>query len=362
MRKTLIIFILTAGVLFAQSSALIPYISDGAVGLQINPAIGGVRSGSQETEINAALFYHPKYNIKDDEVLGMIEGRLISETPLSSFDMIGELTRQNALSISNYAENQKAFQEALELFRAYQRGDTNNEYYYYYYEEEIPAEIIIEDAPAPAPAESSEPAEYYYYYYEEYTSALDGLSRIGQKIAAQNIQHQIRTNYTNIVTTNYTGISPEELQQLIYIEKLKEQYNNLIKQYNEMIITQEKEAELYTFDPADPSERFTIVMMSSDYSKMWTKSFSLNGKSNYQSYNSSVWYLGYQLPLTKKDIRELYNVFENSDEVQYLVQGSGGTASFKLNRYFISAMKELLDLYAQGKLIQEQTTTYPLLR
>ncbi len=216
------------------------------------------------------------------------------------------------------------------------------------------------------------PGEYYYYYYyddepEDTNSTTAYLKRLRQSFAAQSMRsnmHHSRTitNTASITTTNSGGMDAEELKQLIYTEMLKESYNELLQQYNQMQERQFLADEAYTFDPADPNERFTVVVIGDDLTKMWTRTFSLNGTTRYQSYNSSVWYLGYQIPIYKKDVRDLYNIFESSKNVKYMVHGSGGTATFQLSDYYIKGMRELLYLYASGKLLQQQSTTFPMLR
>ncbi|MGL5955161.1 MAG: hypothetical protein ACRC0X_00935 [Brevinema sp.] len=335
----------------AQSSNIVPYIQGKDVGLQTSPMVTGVRSSvtNQETELNIILFYHDKYDLREDEVLGIVEGRLISETPLSSFDLLKKIREDRSQVLSNYGEQYRIYQEALSNFQTFQKqpileetpSDSldSQEYYYYYDDDE----------------------EYYYYYYDdEILGYLEGNNLESLNFAKKNIILKAENLLSNEQVNPSSGmISDKELEYLIRLEILKKQYDEVVQQYNTLIIQEEYQD---NFDPGDPTESFTIVILGEDPASMWTKEFGLDGVTNYQSYNNSVWYLGYRIPITKKDVRLLYNIFTNNEKIQYIVKGSGGSAYFNLSPYFIQAVNELVTLYARGKLKREQETDFPMLR
>ncbi|MGL4676344.1 MAG: hypothetical protein ACRCWI_01590 [Brevinema sp.] len=334
-RIILFFFVLTSYT-HAQSANITPYIQGKDVGLQINPMITGVRSSvsNQETELNITFFYHDNYDLRENETLGVIEGRLISEIPLSSFDFLKKIREDNSLVISNYAEQNRIYQEALSNFQTFQEQNNSEEYYYYYDEEETPEELENNEIP-------------------DVDNLLGGLSQKHLNLKAENI-----LSNRSLDSVSET-ISDKELEYLIRLEILKKQYDQVVKQYNEMISNTNYNDE---FDPGDPAESFTIVILGEDLTSLWTKEFGLDGVSNYQSYNDRVWYLGYRIPITKKDIRLLYNIFTKNEKIQYIVKGSGGTASFNLSSHFIQAVHELVTLYARGKLKRDQETVFPILR
>ncbi len=399
---------------FAQVSDNIkPYISSDYIGLQANPVLTGVKSSvkNQETEFNITLFYHDKYDLHDDEVLGMIEGRLISEKAISSFDLIAQLQKDEALSLLNIENQRKAYEEYLEKFQEFQwlqhsnTNDTND----------IKATNHIIHGIA---VDSKGKANIVHLLSTEIDTNSDiihvvsidrrGNTNISHAIVDEkgkthtipvvdtdmDVIHTIEIDddgITNVIhttintdeatTDEYSDetalsyikqkfvarsitniqslISDEELKQLIRMEMLKDEYNKLLELYNAMASQQMEN----TFDPADPSERFTVTIMGEDnISTVWSKSFSLDGVDNYQSYDKSVWFLGYKLLITKRDVRMLYNIFTQNKRVKYMVTGVNGTIEFSLSPYFIDAIKELMTLYAHGKFKTERSMSFPLLR
>ncbi len=335
----LMFFLVNTANVFAQTENVIPFIEGDKIGMQINSLYTGVRSSvaNQETELNLVLYYHDRYDLRDDDILGMVEGRLITENPLSSFDLINQFGKDQNSIMSNYGNQYRIYQESLEQFRLFQELTNDSEY--------------DED-------------DYNDGYDDDYYYDATSLSFIRQNFVAQSMQDNSNTT-TNVTTL----ISDKELEHLIRIEKLKEEYQQLMFLYNTMVSNQQQEQQqdfvdsTNTFDPGDPSERFTIVISGlDDPSTIWSKSFGLDGVNNYQSYNKEVWFLGYKLPITKQDIRLLYNVFTKNKKIQYVVSGDKGRINFNLSVYFIKAVEELMDLYVNGKFKREDSIDFPMLR
>ena len=366
MRRTLLISTFFSSMLFSQVALnninFQAFFGEKHAGFQINPVLTGLKGKipNQEIDLNLTMFYHNKYTLHDDQVLGMIEGRLISEFPLSSFDMYKKIREDNSLVLSNYAENHEVYQKALKQYKQFQEKYNNEEY------------------------ETSEDYEEYAEYEEDYADYAEyedtvsyefelnnnkNLSFIKPRLLAQSLHYEDppSTNLPRFPSITYTNtnpkvkiISPKELEFLIRFETIKEKYNEAVKIYNDSL---KNNAEIYKddFDPADPAERFTIIFIGDHPNSVWMKEFGLDGKKRYQSYNENVWYLGYQIELTKKDIRALYNVFKNNKNVKYVVKGSTRTVDFDLSPYFKSAVNELLDLYVRGKFAVDTNTEYPMM-
>ena len=386
MRRILLISTFFSSMLFSQVALnninFQAFFGEKHVGFQINPVLTGLKGKvpNQEIDLNLTMFYHNKYDLKDDQVLGMIEGRLITEFPLSSFDMYKKIREDDSLILSNYAKNQEVYQKALLQYQLFQQ-EMADKYSNYEYEITESYETTEED----------DDDEYVDYEatedYENYEAAVDyeeyedlssynfelnnhtNLSFIKPRLLAQSLHYQdsSSTNLPKFPSIKYTNtdpdtkhLSPKEIEFLIRFEKIKQKYNEAVKVYNDAL---KKDAEAYKddFDPADPAERFTIILMGEQPNSVWIKEFGLDGKKRYQSYNENVWYLGYQIELTKKDIRALHNVFKNNKNVKYVVRGSTRTVDFDLSPYFKSAVNELLDLYVRGKFAVDTSTEYPMM-
>lgn len=355
-KSTLLLIVLTSQI-FAQSSFLAPYLTPDKSGMQLSPIIGGMKSSitNQETEIGMGLYYHDKYLLEENEELGFIEGRLISETPLSSFDLIKQITEDRNLALSNYGAQYRMYQEALRKFKTYQEKDPNNTNQIdNFYSEDYYEEYNNEDYYG---------EEYYgeEYYGEEYTEGQAYTTGSLTKIK-QNFVAQIMTTTTS-ATTNVSAppVNGFELELLIQVEKLKQQYQTVLSQYNALIEI-ETNVPAYSFDPGDPTEQFTIMIVGENLSGAWSKSFRLDGKTNYQSYNEQVWYLGYKIPLTKKDVRILDSIFTQNTNIRYIVSGDGGMAEFNFHPGLKNGVDELFTLFKQGKLKRNAVPTAPLLR
>ena len=402
MRRTLLISTFFSSMLFSQVALnninFQAFFGEKHAGFQINPVLTGLKGKipNQEIDLNLTMFYHNKYTLHDDQVLGMIEGRLISEFPLSSFDMYKKIREDNSLVLSNYAENHEVYQKALKQYKQFQEKYNNEEYEtsedyeeYAEYEEDYAEDEYTEYAEYAeygdyTEYETSEDYEEYTEYEEDYADYAEyedtvsyefelnnnkNLSFIKPRLLAQSLHYEDppSTNLPRFPSITYTNtnpkvkiISPKELEFLIRFETIKEKYNEAVKIYNDSL---KNNAEIYKddFDPADPAERFTIIFIGDHPNSVWMKEFGLDGKKRYQSYNENVWYLGYQIELTKKDIRALHNVFKNNKNVKYVVKGSTRTVDFDLAPYFKNAVNELLDLYVRGKFAVDTSTEYPMM-
>ena len=104
------------------------------------------------------------------------------------------------------------------------------------------------------------------------------------------------------------------------------------------------------------------MLIGDQLNSIWVKEFGLDGKKRYQSYDKNVWYLGYQIEITKKDVRALYNVFKNNTNVKYIIKGSTRTVEFELSPYFKNTASDLLDLYVKGKFAVDTSSEYPIMR
>lgn len=342
--------------LFTQSSMVVPYISSENIGMQINPIVGGVKSAipNQETELNIALFYADSSLLQDDQIVGVLEGRLISEMPLSSFDLLKQLAEDNSIALSNYGEKFKNYKDALQKFKTFQQQYLSNYAYddqYYYYYEETNNQNNVNNTNTQSITNIQESIS-----NTNIQSKLMQLDKIEQMFVAQSIEQ------SSVMTNSTPSISETELQQLIYIERLKQQYQSVVSQYNALVEAETSLENKYIFDPADPTEEFSVAFFGGNVSGAWSKTFRLDGVKKYQSYNSKVWYLGYQIPITKKDLKFLYALFTKNTNIRYLVNGKGGSAEFILSSYFVDGAKELFQLYGQGKLIRDTETKLPLLR
>ena len=399
MRRILLISTFFSSMLFSEVALnninFQPFFGEKHAGFQINSVLTGLKGKipNQEIDLNITMFYHNKYSLRDDQVLGMIEGRLITEFPLSSFDMYKRIREDNSLILSNYAENNKVYQKALSQYQLFQE-EMADKYSNYEYEITEAYETTKEEEEEEEYTEYGEYAEYAEYEnyedyevaeeyteYEDYAEYEDvvsydpklnnknNLSFMKLKMVAQSLHYKdsTSTDLPKFPSIKYTNsdpkvktISPTELEFLIRFEKIKQKYNAAVKIYNDAL---KKDAEAYKddFDPADPAERFTIALMGEQPNSVWIKDFGLDGKKRYQSYNENVWYLGYQIELTKKDIRALHNVFKNNKNVRYIVKGSTRTVEFDLSPYFKSAANDLLDLYVRGKFAVDTSTEYPMM-
>ena len=392
MRRILLISTFFSSIMFSQVALenvnFQAFFGEKYAGFQINPVLTGLKGKvpNQEIDLNLTMFYHNKYTLKDDQVLGMIEGRLITEFPLSSFDMYKKIREDDSLILSNYAKNQEVYQKALLQYQLFQEEMADK---YSNYEYEITESYEkTEDEEYADYGDYEEYTDYEGYGdYEDYEATEDyeeyedlssynfelnshtNLSFITPRFLAQSLHYQdsSSTDLPEFPSIKYTNtnpaikhLSPKEIEFLIRFEKIKQKYNEAVKVYNDAL---KKDAEAYKddFDPADPAERFTIILMGEQPNSVWIKEFGLDGKKRYQSYNENVWYLGYQIELTKKDIRALHNVFKNNKNVKYIIKGSTRTVDFDLAPYFKNAVNELLDLYVRGKFAVDTSTEYPMM-
>jgi len=397
MRRILLISTFFSSMLFSQVALnninFQVFIGEKYAGFQINPVLTGLKGKipNQEIDLNLTMFYHNKYSLHDDQVLGMLEGRLITEFPLSSFDMYKKNKEDTSLVLSNYIENSEVYQKALLQYQLFQKKiaeeyetieNDNIEGY-----ETVTDEIINNNEENYEEYETIENdnMEGYEIIEDETTKNMDivedvnsynfnsnnniNLSFMKPRMLAQSLYYKepLVTDLPKFPSLQYTNtdpmvktMSPTELEFLIRFEKIKEKYNEAVKTYNDAL---KSNTEIYKddFDPSDPAERFTIILMGDHPNSIWIKNFGLYGKKRYQSYNQNVWYLGYQIELTKKDIRALYNVFKNNKNVKYIVKGSTRTVEFDLSPYFKSAVNELLDLYVRGKFAVDTSTEYPMM-
>lgn len=380
--------LLLNGVSFSQNLAnnvnFEYYMGDTYVGMRINPVLTSLKGKipNQEIDINFTLYYQNKYTLSNNQVLGFVEGRLISETPLSSYDPLEKIRKDNSLAVSNYASQVKEYQQVLSNFQQFQKMFDSEIYeeeiYEEIYEEEIEKEeSVSSDVNNEVQEEGLIEQDYEDESYENDTSneeeLVTSLQYINQDVLAQSIDYSTLIDenmlslpafpsitYTNANPSKKT-LSAKELEFLVRYEKLRASYNEAIRLYNQAILEDESTYKDY-FDPADPAEEFTIMFVGDQQNLIWSKKFGLDGIKNYQSHNNVVWYLGYQLALTKKDLRILYNIFNNSANVRYFVKGANGTLNFNLSSYFIVAMKELVDLYVRGKFVIDDNTKYPIMR
>lgn len=357
-----IIFLLFHQELFAQfsdqHSNLELYIGDPKIGMQINSSLTATRTSktNQEFDLNLVLFYQDKYLLKDDEVIGFLNGRLISETPLSAYDILEEVRSNNAMEFQDFAAQFPEYQKILSQYQLLlnaqiSNGLINEEVTNNYYEYNTTDEAEYQN-------------KYIYNLEENYTSMYP-LKKAYQTYVAQ----QFSSNLQEFISTpsmiefidkhsNSSYLNEKELEFLVNYEELKSAYNKILSNYN-IYLSNEYQS---SFDPADPKESFTVVLMGDSTKQVWSKKFGLDGQKNYQSHNNTVWYLGYALPLTKKDVLILNNIFQNNTNVSYYIKGTKNTLSFSLKFYVIRAFKELLELYARGKLIIDLNAQFPILR
>ncbi|MGL4394258.1 MAG: hypothetical protein ACRCS8_03435 [Brevinema sp.] len=347
----LIMLILSHTAVFAQFSVNNPnitsYIEGNKLGLQINPNLTGTRTPkqNQEFDLNIALFYQDKHLLKDDTVLGVLNGRLISEEPLSSYDILEEIRSNDQISLSNFAQELPEFQNMIEQYQIL-LGHSNSAIY-------IEGGYEIQE----------EPVDDDYYGDYDYTS----LDRSSQKMVAQAIpalSNEISMyDITEFLEKHYNSnlLEKQDLEFLIHYEKLKDSYRKILKEYNSYL-SNEAASFKSSFDPADPNETFTLLLIGDQTKHKFSRQFGLDGKKNYQSHNNIVWYLGYSLPLTKKDVVALYNLFEKNESITYFINGSKGQIEFALTERVIVVMKQLLELYARGALIQNDDSDFPILK
>jgi len=356
-----------------ENPNLAPYIGDNKIGLRVNPILTGLKGEkiNEEMDLNITLFYQNKYLLKDQEILGYIDSRLIAECPLSSYDPLKQIKEDKNYILSNYAKRfpqyQKALQDYTKFHEVFQstidsinQKLTDQNINDQYQEEDI-EEYIIDDQEYGQPIDidiSIYPTE------ENNTNIQVRLSH--QRLKLITDQLQVVKNYTGLsefpmLDSSITSLSKAEIQFLIKYEKLRKQYNEAIKRFNHVISNNMNKYKT-SFDPRDPTERFTIMLMGNKYKHIWIKEFNLNEYKNYQSYDNAVWYLQYQLPLTKKDIQAIYQIFKDNEKVSYYVKGKKGMIEFSLNKGFIRAIRELFFLYVKGGLIIDPNTEFPIMR
>ena len=397
--KILLMALWSPCILFAQTSIdninFETYIGDEHLGMRINPLFTGLKNSipNQEIDLNFTFFYHDKYTLSEEKPLGVIEGRFISETPLSAFDPLEKIRKDNSLALSNYGATYKEYQKALSDFQYFQKvfDDTINKVdtlessdyapvqdyndYVDDYKTDYEANETDETAEADYEANETDYEADETDYETDETSEADyedtySLNRAPQKMLAQSIfQDQIieqhLPDFPAIVYTNKDpskkSLNAEELEFLVRYETLKNIYNKAVDAYNKSM-SLPSPSYPDTFDPADPAEEFTIMIIGDQDNNTWHKRFSLDGSKNYQSHDDKVWYLGYRLDLTKKDVRLLNNIFSSNTNIRYLVRGIKGSATFNLSPHFINATKELIDLYVRGKFINNDDSEYPMMR
>ncbi|MGL4366968.1 MAG: hypothetical protein ACRCTQ_01600 [Brevinemataceae bacterium] len=392
----LLLFLLCVNSVFAngviESPYIEPYVSEHKAGLQINSVLTGLKGEkpNQEINLNVHLFYQDKYLLNDNDILGEIEGRLISEEPLSLFDPI-EYHRTNDVSgFSNYGMQFPEYQQAVSNFVLFQEAfdqtlnslkskinqaeatnitnmvetlDTNSSL-----SNQINSNSTQSDSDSEQSEYNDSENEYEDYQYattklqfESQSVLLENAEELSEESSEENLSGLDKFPCISLsdLEEYRVNLSDEELKFLVRYEILKKSYNDAVEKYNNFLLSNIKKTIL---NPADPYERFSIMLYGRKSGKVWFKPFQLDGCKNYQAYDNVIWYLGYTLALNKKDVREIFDVFQNDTEIDYIVTGKSGALKFRLSVEFAKAVKELFELYARGRLIINQHSEFPILR
>ncbi|MGL4563163.1 MAG: hypothetical protein ACRCVW_04835 [Brevinema sp.] len=365
----LVVFMFINVHLFGQLSVKNPnissYIDNEQLGLQVNPNLTGTRSSrkNEEFDLNMVLFYQQKYYIQDDEIIGRLNGRLISEDPLSMYDILEEVRSNEQIALSNFALDSPEFQEMINQYNKilnYKNTDiemvddwTNSNNINSYY-----------DPYAPYSENKTNKVSTLISTNNQYLSLKFASQKLFAQSFATNISNTISLyDMTQFLEKHYTNsmLEQKDLEFLIHYEKLKESYQKILSNYN-AYLSNEAESFKSSFDPGDTNETFTVLLVGDNTQHMFSLRFALDGKKNYQSHNNIVWYLGYSLPLLKKDVNDLYNLFKNNDCITYYVKGRKRQIEFSLNKHFIQSARQLLELYVRGIFVQSSDVEFPIMR
>lgn len=374
--RFLFIFLAVPVLGFGQSQLFENYLersvdSPGKIGTQVSSTLTGVRGvrPNDVFDLNILLYQRTNYYIPDDEVIGVIKGRLTTEFALSSFDRIAELQKNPEISISNYGSEFMKYYEEVSNYTLFQQifdetlKKTLEEYAQGQNQSTDDENTENTDSTTDNIEEDYE--EYLEYDPENYN--YTSLNYMEPKVFAEQIEVlKVESipefpSIAEVFANSKAPLTAEELQILANYEELYRAYSNTIIIYNKILEAQEA-AYNPQFDPADPKETFTIVLSGEKTRHFWTGEIKLDGEKNYQSFDELVWYLGYELPLTKKDLRALVDLFEKNDKIEYYIKGSGGELRFQLSDGLTRGFKILLDAYAKGDFISPPDVISPLFR
>lgn len=351
----------------------------GQLGVQINQflASGKGERANEEYYFNALLYYRSRYIIAEDEVLGTLTGRITKEEPLSSLSFIQlESIRNPQASYSNLLQTYPQYSNALNNYDLFVRifeeslkkaasgqspqAATNT------YTDESPYPLYEDfDEYVPAPAEEPEDT----LIDENALSLLYQKPRAVFQQAAPGMSIPVPAMpippLEEVLKDSTKSLSAAELEFLIRYEELSRAYSNTVIEYQKVLAARRLLDAKPLFDPADPGEKFRLLISSGeDNGLVWIKDFSLDGENNYQSYDKSMWFLRYEIPLTKKDVRLLSNIYLKSKTVAFQLMGRGGMVQIPLSSDQSAAFKKLFEDYVFGKMIQPELNTEisPLLR
>ncbi|MGL5255294.1 MAG: hypothetical protein ACRC9L_09930 [Brevinema sp.] len=368
------LFLLLPVLLFSQ---ILEHQTDlsGHAGLQL-AEFEAAGKGSRLNELyyfNPILFYRSKYLIKDDEILGYIRGRVSKEEPLSSVTLrqLNEI-RSPTLQVSNL----------IQIYPQYQDIANNYELFLRIFEESL--QIALEEqqsgqgnangyAPEYDPAYDSEYDEAYYpaegdaaageYVpgttpidpQQDYQSVdnLNNLTFLALNMRAQDMMSNLDIpSLEQALQDTSKSFEEKELEFIVRYEQLNRAYSNTVAEYYKVLEARNLIEKSFYFNPADDTETFRVFLHGlDDPSAFWSKSFTLDGKANYQSYDDTVWFLGYEVPLTKADVRALVAVVMRNKKVGLKVAGRGGEISFDLSDRQFGAIKQLFSDFALGKMV-----------
>ncbi|SFB70656.1 hypothetical protein SAMN02745150_00369 [Brevinema andersonii] len=371
--RFLFIFLVVPVLGFSQSQLFENYLersvdSPGKIGTQVSSTLTGVK-GTRPNDVfdlNILLYQRTNYYIPDDEVIGVIKGRLTTEFALSSFDRIAELQKNPEINISNYGSEFIKYYEEVSNYTLFQQiFDETLKKTLEEYTQDQNQNTSDENTNSITDNIEENYQEYIEYNPENYN--YTSLHYMEPKIVAEQIEvMKVESipefpSIAEVFANSKASLTAEELQILANYEELYRAYSNTIVIYNKILEAQEA-AYNPQFDPADPKETFTIMLSGEKTRHFWSSEIKLDGEKNYQSFDEIVWYLGYELPLTKKDLRALVDLFENNDRIEYYIKGSGGELRFQLSDGLTRGFKILLDAYARGKFISTPDPISPLFR
>lgn len=316
--------------LFARDIEQIPNLEacffDGKSALRVNPMLTGVKGKdlNQESNISVLLFYRDGLPVKEEEILGYVEGRLISERPLTSYRVLDKIRKDKTVTVEDYAKHFEKYHKALEEFRIFQKKFDLKK------KQQHRMALTRSDLKFYASDISGKYAESNDFFNKDGEFLLEPFPILENFVDQKSLQEK-------------------ELEFLIQYETLKKIYNDAVDQYYK-VMKEEKARYKDNFDPGDSTERFAVAFFGEQDYKIWSTEFCLDGEINYQSHDNVVWYLQYQVPIRKKDLFILDKLFSDNERVVYTVNGSNGFAKFDLSIFFLGAVKELLSLYLKGML------------
>lgn len=384
---------------------------DGRLGVQINDfyATSKGRRPDEVFYFNPILYYRNKYNIGDDEILGVLRGRLTKEEPLSSTTLV---------QLNELRASQENFTNLVRDYPQYKDAINNYDLFVKIFESSLKkaAEMSSNDAGTKldivdkaadddfeedynldaddamfdelndtmnsldfnepqsyqnSPASNQNTAEgvlgYLFPPKQESKDAEAFLFNTPQKgvFADQMIKTNIAANSAavnfipypsleDVVKDSTKSFTEKELEFLIRYEQLTRSYSNAVIEYYQVLEARDLLEKSYYFNPGNTNETFSLLVTAENPRYFWLKTFRLNGKQNYQSYNRTTWYLGYEIPLTKRDLKALSLVFTEAKSASYFVKGRGGEVSFTFSSAQIEALKQLFEDYIDGKMIQPE--------